>query len=158
MEVVQAADAAHQGRDRGGKGRLGVVGEMRLAVDDIAPQAGMQRRLNLTGGAAEPNRISCARDADHRQSLALQPLRNDSDVGGIRTKAVAKLFRCKPAVKIGGAICLLGAQQTVEVSLLSGGRRQHKCDPLQWQTRVDGARVQARLGLGMHRSAQRADL
>ena len=72
-EIVQAANAADHTAKRRGQGRLGRVGEMRFAIDNILVNFCLKRLLYPRGGSVDRDPVMAASDAGNRETLRLQP-------------------------------------------------------------------------------------
>src|ERR1700692_4367152 len=91
---------------------------MRLAVSHVLMDFRVQRRFHLLRGPIEHNHVPAGGHAFDLKSLALEPLSYFIDIALAQSKAVAELFRRKPALIIGRTAFLLGSEQGVEIPLL----------------------------------------
>ena len=106
-EVVEPLNRPHDAAEALGNGRLGGVGEVRLAVLDILVKLGLKGALDLAGVAAEADPGPAARHRRDAQALALQPRANRAQVALADAETLRIVFGAEPAMVVRRARSLL---------------------------------------------------
>src|SRR5262249_33255830 len=106
----------------------GGVGDVRLAVVEIAVDLGLKRRLDAIRGAADRDPGAAAGSGRHGKAFAFEPRANRREVGVAEAEALRVLLGRQPAAVFGRARGLLGREQRGEGRLLLGGGRDSRGD------------------------------
>src|SRR6185437_8560563 len=103
MEVIQRDKAAYDGGQRGRYGGVAGVGVMKLPVDHVPVNLGMEGGLELADGSGDVQSLVAGLDFIDGESLAGKPVFDGRDVLRRRSVLGGELRRCKPFVVIGRA-------------------------------------------------------
>src|ERR1700678_4708159 len=122
MEVVQAEEAAGDIGQGFGYGGFGGVGEVRLAVNYVLMDAGVESAFSLLGRAAEGDPVAAARLMADGEPCRLEPRGDFGQIAITESEAISEGFRCEPLMEGGRGWVLLIAEELVQAGLLGGGR------------------------------------
>ena len=99
LEVVQRSKAGDDRSKRGGNRWIGCVGQMRLAVHQIAVNLSLEGFAHLARGSGELNRHTPGMDLVDGESVRLQPGGYGRHVRVGRSVKAAKFRRGEPLMK-----------------------------------------------------------
>src|SRR5215831_14798298 len=103
---MKAANTLHDGSKGSGNGRLRSIRVMKLAVQIVTVNGGLEGCFDLGGGGVKANPSTTARGGRQLESLRLEPFGHLIVIALRGAEAIRELFRSEPLV-IAGRVWIL---------------------------------------------------